>query len=109
RSVPTLNDSLGQIQFSGFNGTGLTPSSRIRGILIETGSAGSSSMGGQLRFDTCPIGSATLNEVMRIDIANGLSLFGANSVIDQNRAHRLRSTTIAGAVSPSVGGNLFFH
>jgi hypothetical protein len=36
-------------------------------------------------------------------------MFGANPVIDQNRAHRLRSTTIAGAVTPSVAGNLFFH
>jgi hypothetical protein len=30
-------------------------------------------------------------------------------VIDKNRAHRLRATTISGAVSPSVTGNLFFH
>ena len=36
-------------------------------------------------------------------------MFGANPVIDQNRAHRLRSTTISGAITPSVAGNLFYH
>jgi hypothetical protein len=48
-------------------------------------------------------------EIMRLDAASGFSMFGANPVIDQNRAHRLRSTTIAGAVAPSVAGNLFYH
>ncbi|MEI9932806.1 MAG: hypothetical protein WDM89_20290 [Rhizomicrobium sp.] len=36
-------------------------------------------------------------------------MFGANPVIDQNRGHRLRSTTISGAVAPSVAGTLFYH
>jgi hypothetical protein len=109
RGVAQLNDVLGTLQFSGYNGSSTTASSRVRGLLIETGTVGASAMGGQLRFEVCPIGSGSVSEVMRLDVANGLSLFGANPVIDQNRGHRLRSTTIAGAVSPSVAGNLFYH
>jgi hypothetical protein len=109
RAVAQLNDVLGTIQFSGYNGSGTTVSTRVRGLLVETGTVGSSTMGGQLRFEACPIGSGTLSEIMRLDTASGLSLFGANPVIDQNRGHRLRATTIAGAVTPSIAGNLFYH
>jgi hypothetical protein len=109
RSAPQLNDALGAIQFNGYNGSGVTTACRIRSLLIETGIVGSAAMGGQMRFDVCPIGSGSLSEIMRLELGSGLSMFGANPVIDQNRAHRLRSTTIAGAVAPSVAGNLFHH
>jgi len=109
RAAAQLNDVLGALQFSGHNGSTTTVAARVRGLLVETGTVSASAMGGQLRFDACPIGSGTLSEIMRLDAASGLSLFGANPVIDQNRAHRLRSTTIAGAVAPSVAGNLFHH
>jgi hypothetical protein len=109
RSATMLNDGLGQFQFSGHNGTALAGASRLRALVIETGTVGPSAMGAQLRFEVCPIGSGTLTEVVRLDPGTGLSMFGANPVIDQNRAHRLRSTTIASAVVPSVAGNLFYH
>ena len=109
RAVVQTNDALGALQFSGYNGSSTTVAARMRGLLIETGTVGAAAMGGQLRFEICPIGSGALSEIMRLDAGSGLSLFGANPVIDQNRAHRLRSTTIAGAVSPSVAGNLFYH
>ena len=54
-------------------------------------------------------GAASPSEVARLEAGTGLSMFGTNPVIDQNRAHRLRSTTIAGAITPSVAGNLFHH
>jgi hypothetical protein len=109
RATPVLNDAVGQVQFSGYNGTGFTAAARIRTLLIETGAVGASAMGGQLRIEVCPAGSGTATEVLRMEAATGLSMFGANPVIDQNRALRLRSTTIAGAIAPSVGGNLFYH
>src|SRR5262249_39627106 len=109
RSTPALNDSLGQIQFSGYNGSTLTPAVRLRTALIETGTVSSSAMGGQLRVEAFPIGSGALSEIRRRAAGTGVSMFGANPVIDQNRAHRLRSTTIAGATSPPAAGNLFFH
>jgi hypothetical protein len=109
RATAALNDVLGQFRFSGYDGSGLTVAAQLRALLVETGPVGSSAMGGQLRFETCPIGSGTLSEILRLDAANGLSMFGANPVIDQNRAVRLRSTTITGAVAPSVAGNLFHH
>jgi hypothetical protein len=109
RSAPALGDTVGQIQFSGYNGTSFTAAARIRTFLTETGTVGSTAMGGQMRIELCPIGSGTATEVLRIEAGAGISMFGANPVIDQNRAHRLRSTTIAGAIPPSVAGNLFYH
>jgi hypothetical protein len=106
---PVMNDALGQLRLCGHNGSTLAAAVRLRAVLVETGAVGPTAMGGQLRIDACPIGSATPIEVLRVDAASGLSLFGANTVIDQNRAHRLRATTIAGAIAPSMAGNLFFH
>lgn len=112
-AVPALNDQIGRIQFGGITNLvspfGGTIGIRITGTIIETGTVGPSAMGSQLVFSCCPIGSATLSEVMRLEAGTGLSMFGANPVIDQNRAHRLRSTTIAAAIAPSVAGNLFYH
>jgi hypothetical protein len=53
--------------------------------------------------------SAGGTEIAYLSATDGLAMFGANPVIDQNRAHRLRSMTIAGSVAPTVAGNLFYH
>ena len=111
-AVPVVGDVLGTFSCAGIGTAGSlfpTQVARIRGILTETGTVSATVMGARLDFATAPIGSATLTEIMRLENETGLSLFGANPVIDQNRAHRLRSTTIAGAVAPSVAGNLFYH
>ncbi|MBV9989664.1 MAG: DUF2793 domain-containing protein [Alphaproteobacteria bacterium] len=109
-SVPIAGDVLGILRFGGYVSSGPTfgNTAEIGAVVSET-TYGTSALGGYLRFRLAPVGSASLTEVARLDNENGLSLFGANPVIDQNRGHRLRSTTIAGAVTPSVAGNLFYH
>lgn len=111
-AVAVSGDVVGNIAFqpySGASGSGFTNGARIQGVLTETATVDSTHVGMQLRVFACPIGSGTLTEVARFDNESGLSMFGANAVIDKNRAHRLRSTTIAGAVTPSAAGNLFYH
>ncbi|HWA91802.1 MAG TPA: DUF2793 domain-containing protein [Rhizomicrobium sp.] len=109
-SVPLTGDVLGILRFGGYVAAGPTfgNSAEISAVVSET-TYGASALGGYLRVRLCPVGSASLAEVARFDNENGLSMFGANPVIDQNRAHRLRSMTIAGSVAPSVAGNLFYH
>lgn len=108
-AVPQLNDQLGQTVCQAYNGVGFSSSGAIRATLIETGTVASTALGTRWTVLACGIGSGTLTEIARFETGTGLSLFGANPVIDQNRAHRLRATTIAGAVAPSVAGNLFYH
>jgi len=111
-AVAVSGDTIGNVSFqpyTGASGSGFTNGARIQGVLTETATVDSTHVGMQLRVFACPVGSGTLTEVARFDNESGLSMFGANPAIDKNRAHRLRSTTIAGAVTPSVAGNLFYH
>lgn len=111
-AVAVNGDTIGNISFqpySGASGSGFSNGARIQGVMTETATVDATHLGMQLRVLACPIGSATLTEVARFDNESGLSMFGANPVVDRNRALRLRSTTIAGAVTPSVAGNLFHH
>ncbi len=109
-SVPITGDTLGTVRFGGYVSSGPTfgNTAEINAIVSEP-TYGPSATGGYMRFRLAPVGSSSLAEVVRFDNENGLSMFGANPVIDQNRGHRLRSTTITGAVAPSVAGNLFYH
>ncbi len=111
-AVAQTNDTVGYLSwqpYTGAGGSGFTNGARIQGVMTETAAVDGTHAGMQLRFLACPNGSGTLSEIMRLDAASGLSMFGANPVIDQNRAVRLRSTTIAGAVAPSAAGGLFHH
>jgi hypothetical protein len=109
-AVPLAGDALGVLRFGGYVSAGPTfgNTADITAVVSESAYS-SSALGGYLRFRLAPVGGNTLAEVARFDNENGLSMFGANPVIDQNRGHRLRSTTIAGSVAPSVAGNLFYH
>ncbi|HTT97776.1 MAG TPA: DUF2793 domain-containing protein [Rhizomicrobium sp.] len=111
-AIAANGDTIGNINFqpyTGAAGSGFTNGARVQGMLTETATVDGTHVGMQLRMYACPIGSGTLTEVARFDNENGLSMFGANPVIDKNRALRPRSTTIAGAVTPSAAGALFYH
>jgi hypothetical protein len=111
-AVAVTGDTIGNINFQPYTsaaGSGFTNGARIQGVMTETATVDGTHAGMQLRMSACPIGSATLTEVARFDNESGLSMFGANPVIDKNRALRLRATTIAGAVTPSAAGALFYH
>ena len=49
---------------------------------------------------------SNLTEIMRLEHATGLSLFGANPVIDQNRHRRTRSYTIGTLPTAAVAGEV---
>jgi hypothetical protein len=111
-SVAVNGDTIGNLNWQPYTGgtsSGFSNGARIQAVVSETATLDASHAGMQLRLYACPVGTATLTEVARFDNESGLSMFGANPVVDKNRGVRLRSTTIAGAVTPSAAGNLFHH
>lgn len=66
----------------------------------------STARGTSMTIELAPEGSSTVQEVASFSANSGLSLFGANPVIDQNRHHRLRSYTVATLPSASVAGQM---
>ena len=87
------NDTLGQFTFFGHDGAALRQGA---GIVVSTIAATPSSTDMQSRFVAAalrPAGSVVPTEIMRADHASGLSAFGANPFLDQNRHFRLRSYT----------------
>lgn len=53
-------------------------------------------------------GTVTLSEVLRLRHATGLSMYGANVVIDQNRHFQLRSYTVATLPSAATVGQVIY-
>jgi hypothetical protein len=103
------NDILGSFAYAGYvNSTTAHTGATFTCTLIEP-TPTTTAFGTSLKFSLCPLGSGTTKEVLRAEFDTGLSMYGANPVIDQNRAIRLRSTTVSGAITPSVAGNLFYH
>lgn len=88
------NDELGRITFRGRGGGAGRNGAQILVITTEA-TPGASAMGSRLTVLQSPLGSATLSEIVRLEHATGLSMFGANPVIDQDRNHLLRVYTIA--------------
>lgn len=105
-AVPITGDVLGGFQFQAL--TAVTPTfttgADFRAVLTETSAVDSTHVGSRFLWRACPIGSGTLTEVARLDNETGLSMFGANPVIDQNRTHILNSSTVAGLPANVTGG-----
>lgn len=102
-SAPLTNDLIANIGFFGYTGvgTGTASAGSIRASVIEpTPAAGS--MGGRLAFLLSPLGSATSTEVARLEADTGLSMFGTNPVIDQNRIVRRRVFATLAALTTLV-------
>lgn len=94
-AVCALSDVLGTVTFAQYNGTsGFAGGARMRGLNLET-TPSATALGGRLEIDACAIGSVTFTEIARFEVGTGLSMFGANSVIDANRLIRLRVFTVA--------------
>lgn len=108
-AVPAANDVIGQFQFQPLTSAPSTYGNAavLDVINLETTPSGSA-LGSRVRVRACATGSATLSEVLRIDADAGLSMFGANPVIDQNRLHRLRSYTVATLPTPGTAGRLAY-
>lgn len=95
-SVIQTNDFLGNFIFRGQNSTGpasFTSGASMSVLCIDT-SPSPTAMGSQIKFSACAIGSGTVTEIMRMDAGTGLSMFGANPVVDANRVFRNRVFTV---------------
>lgn len=107
-SAVPANQLVGRLSAQGYGATAFKTAANLDVFVIEP-TPSDTAMGGQFRVSLSALGAASATEVARFETGTGLSMFGANPVVDQNRAIRLRATTIAGAVAPSVAGNLFYH
>ncbi len=91
------NDQLGLLLFSGNTGgatEALTTGIQITPSVIEA-TPSSSAFGSRLVFSLAPVGGSSLTETLRLEAGTGLSMYGANPVIDQNRNVRARIYTVA--------------
>lgn len=105
--VVVLNDTLGSFNFQGFGGvTNYRPAFSFRCNVIEP-TPSDTKMGGQLTFIATPLGSVTGSEMMRFEFATGLSMYGANPVVDANRVIRLRVYTVATLPAGVDGGTAY--
>lgn len=108
-AVPVANDVLGQFQFQPLTAAPSTyGNSAIFDAINLESTPSASALGSRFRFRLCATGSATLTEVVRVDCEAGLSMFGANPVIDQNRHHRLRAYTVATLPSASPAAQMIY-
>ncbi|MBR2268335.1 hypothetical protein [Sphingobium sp.] len=92
-SALAVNDNLGSFVVHGDDGTALFPGASFNAIAAEAWTA--SARGTIARVFAVPIGATALAEVARFQAGVGFSMFGANVVIDQNRAIRRRVYTFA--------------
>lgn len=63
---------------------------------------------GQVAVLAAAPGSGTASEILRLEHATGLSMFGANPVIDQNRHLRLRAYTVAALPAATPAGQMIY-
>lgn len=94
-AVPVTSDILGSSNFLAYTGAGFTISAQLRCTLTETSTVDATHIGSRFTYFLCPVGTAALTEVSRFENETGLSMFGANPVIDQNRVFRPRAYTVA--------------
>lgn len=68
---------------------------------------GPTAMGGRIVFAPTALGTTTLTDTLHIEVATGLTMYGVNPVIDQNRTHILALSTVAGLPTVVTGGLRF--
>lgn len=93
----------GQAYFSGFK----TVSQQLVTVIAAAPSA--TNLESQYRFTLNPAASATVTEIMRLEHATGLSMYGANPVVDANRVFRNRIFTVATLPAGVAGMRTFVN
>ncbi|HVV66255.1 MAG TPA: DUF2793 domain-containing protein [Rhizomicrobium sp.] len=104
----TTNFELMRLLAGGYGATQFQYGARLSAFCIDPAPS-DSAMGCRWAFYAAPVGGTSPSEVLRLEYGTGLSMYGANTVIDANRCVQLRSTTVAGAVAPSAAGKIAFH
>jgi hypothetical protein len=80
----------------------------VLAVTVTAASPSSTDMQSRMTVSLPPAGSGSISEMLRLEHATGMSMFGANIIIDQNRHLRLRSYTVATVPSASPAGQLIF-
>lgn len=109
-SAPALvanNDLAGSMFGAAHNGTSFVSVAAMNFRIVEP-TPSSTALGARWNVELTPLGSTSRAEVARLEHDTGLSMYGANPVIDQNRHHQLRSYTIAALPTASTPGQLIF-
>jgi hypothetical protein len=101
------NDLIGSFMAQAFDGAAYRAPFLITASVIAA-APGPTNMEARVVVTLAPAGSVTATEIMRLDHATGLSMYGANPVIDHNRHHRLRSYSVAALPSASPAGQLIY-
>jgi hypothetical protein len=101
------NDLIGSFIAQAFDGAAYRAPFFITASVIAA-APGPTNMEARVVVTLAAPGSVTASEVMRLEHASGLSLFGANPVIDQNRHHRLRPYTVATLPAAAPAGQLIY-
>ena len=102
------NDQIGAFGAQAYDGAGYRVAFQLTASVIAP-TPGASDMEARAVIALTPVGSVAAAEILRLDHATGLSMFGANPVVDGNRHLRLRSYTIAAlpAASAAAGQVIF--
>lgn len=103
--VVNTNDVIGTVSFRGHTGSGTTYGNAAQ-MSCQTidPTPSTTAMGGRLFFSVSPIGSVVQTEMLRLETATGLSMFGANPVIDANRTIIARPYTVGTLPTPPASG-----
>lgn len=107
--APAANDSFGVQRFRGYAPTpaALQTSAEWR-VVNREASFDNTAAGSYTALFHCKLGTVTLSETVRFDSDNGISMGGANPVIDANRLFIRRSFTVATLpAAPAVGAAAF--
>jgi hypothetical protein len=88
-------DILAQSVFSGWDGVSAFQIAASYQVRTIEPTPSPTAMAGRYIFNASPLGSIAATEVARIDFNTGLSMYGANPVIDSNRLLRNRVFTVA--------------
>lgn len=107
-TFPVTNDQAGLIvaQIMGGPGDIVSVGQFIWTVTAPTPSLTDSQ--GRLALTLTPVAATLPVEMMRWDYDLGVSMYGANVVIDQNRLFRLRSYTVATLPTPGTAGRMAY-
>lgn len=98
------NDWLMAVAAAGYDGVSTYRTGGLMLWTVNAAAPGATNMETRTAFWACPAASATIAELARLEHATGLSMYGANVVIDQNRLHRMRVYTVGTLPAAGTAG-----
>lgn len=106
-TIVAVNDTLGQFTASAYDGAAFQDVSFLRTVVVEPVPA-VGSLGSRILALVAPLAAVTPSEIVRLEHATGLSMFGANPVINASRHHVNRSYTVATIPAVGAAGEVIF-